>query len=712
MRMEQYITHTDYALWEVIMNGDALAIASASTEGPIPPKTGEQKLARKNELKAKSTLLLAIPDEHLLKFHGIKDAKTLWEAIKTRFGGNKESKKMQKTILKDNFSSSYAMDLKGIGNGDVPRRIIPVETPANALVVQDGIGGYDWSFKFEEGPTYFSLIAHLSSGSSSSSSSDSGVRDNSITKLKNQLAEALREKDDLKLKLEKIETSSKNLTDLIKMFESAFDSSVNEIEEENNQVNDRFKKVEGYHAVPPPYTRNYMPSRPDLSFAGLDDSVYKTNVSETITSVPRNESTASKSSKDILEQPKDVNPSASIVEEWESDSDDDCVTRPLIEHNKPSYAKINFVKSNENTRKSVIEQNTYRQAKNLRKILTKSGNVPVNTAKQSSSRAAVSNSTARYINTAASRPTRNGVKPCSNVFHKSHSSGNPQYALHDQKFDFITVKTASTPTYTIKALIKDEEAKNVDVHLYRSMIGSLMYLTSSRPDIMLVVCACARDSPFNLEAFSDSDYVGASLDRKSITGSCQFLGKRLISWQCKKQTIVASSTTEAEYVVVANCYGHLIIHIEALFEGRLYGTMCISAVDYTSWMLIMECKSCQVMKIGLELKDKKELAILGQTATGKEFSNPLMAGSLPKTISAKFWNTATSKIVNLVKQIHAIVDGKAVVISESSVRNDLLFDDEDGITCLTNDDIFENLALMGYEQLSTKLTFQKGSFSP
>ncbi|GJV99889.1 hypothetical protein Tco_1555141 [Tanacetum coccineum] len=73
----------------------------------------------------------------------------------------------------------------------------------------------------------------------------------------------------------------------------------------------------------------------------------------------------------------------------------------------------------------------------------------------------------------------------------------------------------------------------------------------------------------------------------------------------------------------------------------------------------------------------------------------------------QFWNTATSKTVNSLKQIHAIVDGKAVVILESSVRNDLLFDDEDGITYLPNDEIFENLALMGYEQLSTKLTFQK-----
>ncbi|GKB37140.1 ribonuclease H-like domain-containing protein [Tanacetum coccineum] len=116
MRMEQYLTHTDYALWEVIVNGDAPAIASASagTEGPIPPKTAEQKLARKNELKAKSTLLLAIPDEHLLKFHGIKDAKTLWEAIKARFGGNKESKKMQKTILKQQYENFVASRSEGL----------------------------------------------------------------------------------------------------------------------------------------------------------------------------------------------------------------------------------------------------------------------------------------------------------------------------------------------------------------------------------------------------------------------------------------------------------------------------------------------------------------------------------------------------------------------------------------------------------------------
>ncbi|GJZ28921.1 hypothetical protein Tco_0573568 [Tanacetum coccineum] len=82
MRMEQYLTFTDHALWEVIVNGDSVSpIASASAGAE------------------------AIPDDHLLKFHAYKDAKSLWEAIKNRFGGNKESKKMQKTILKQNYEN-------------------------------------------------------------------------------------------------------------------------------------------------------------------------------------------------------------------------------------------------------------------------------------------------------------------------------------------------------------------------------------------------------------------------------------------------------------------------------------------------------------------------------------------------------------------------------------------------------------------------------
>ncbi|GJX80771.1 putative ribonuclease H-like domain-containing protein [Tanacetum coccineum] len=156
-----------------------------------------------------------------------------------------------------------------------------------------------------------------------------------------------------------------------------------------------------------------------------------------------------------------------------------------------------------------------------------------------------------------------------------------------KKFGFSSIRTASTPMDTNKALTKDEDGEDVDIHLYRSMIGSLTYVTSSRPDIMFSVCACSRfqvqpkvshlnavkrifrylkgrpklslwypkDSPFILEAFSDSDYAGASLDRKSTTGGCQFLGSRLISWQCKKHTVVANSTTEPEYIAASHCCG-------------------------------------------------------------------------------------------------------------------------------------------------------------
>nr|GEU84069.1 hypothetical protein [Tanacetum cinerariifolium] len=120
-----------------------------------------------------------------------------------------------------------------------------------------------------------------------------------------------------------------------------------------------------------------------------------------------------------------------------------------------------------------------------------------------------------------------------------------------KKFGLTKGKSASTPIDTEKPLLKDPDGEDVDVHIYRSMIGSLMYLTSSRPDIMFVVCAC--DSPFDLVAYSDSDYAGASMDRKSTTGGCQFLGSRLISWQCKKQIVIATSSTEAEYVAGASC---------------------------------------------------------------------------------------------------------------------------------------------------------------
>ncbi|KAI3729850.1 hypothetical protein L6452_18521 [Arctium lappa] len=158
------------------------------------------------------------------------------------------------------------------------------------------------------------------------------------------------------------------------------------------------------------------------------------------------------------------------------------------------------------------------------------------------------------------------------------------------KFGFSESKPASTPMETHKQITADLEGEDMDVHHYRSMIGSLMYLTASRPDIMFPVCVCARfqvrpkqshfqavkrifrylkgqprlglwyphDSPFDLIAYSDSDLGGANLDRKFTSGGCQFLGARLVSWQCKKQTTMSTSTTEAEYIAAASCCSQVL----------------------------------------------------------------------------------------------------------------------------------------------------------
>ncbi|GKB43499.1 hypothetical protein Tco_0888441 [Tanacetum coccineum] len=117
MRMEQYLTNTDYALWQVIMNGDEPVQTTKDENGvetEVPPKTAQALLQRQRERKAKSILLLAIPDEYQLRFHGIKDAKTLWAAIKSRFGGNVESKKMQKNVLKQQFENFSVSDTEGL----------------------------------------------------------------------------------------------------------------------------------------------------------------------------------------------------------------------------------------------------------------------------------------------------------------------------------------------------------------------------------------------------------------------------------------------------------------------------------------------------------------------------------------------------------------------------------------------------------------------
>ncbi|KAK6139936.1 hypothetical protein DH2020_026312 [Rehmannia glutinosa] len=159
-----------------------------------------------------------------------------------------------------------------------------------------------------------------------------------------------------------------------------------------------------------------------------------------------------------------------------------------------------------------------------------------------------------------------------------------------KKFGIEEGRTVSTPMATNIKIDKDEKGKSLDESKYRGMIGSLLYLTASRPDIIHVVCLCARfqsnlkeshmsfvkrifrylkgtiqyglfypkNEKFSLKGYSDLDYAGNIDDWKSTSGSCQFLGDCLVSWFSKKQNCVSLSTAEAEYISAAFCCTQLL----------------------------------------------------------------------------------------------------------------------------------------------------------
>jgi hypothetical protein len=167
-----------------------------------------------------------------------------------------------------------------------------------------------------------------------------------------------------------------------------------------------------------------------------------------------------------------------------------------------------------------------------------------------------------------------------------------------KKFGMEDAKPIKTPMSTNGHLDLNEGGKPVDLKLYRSMIGSSLYLTASRPDIMFSVCMCSRyqaapkechltavkrimrylkyspniglwypkGTQFELVGFSDSNYAGCKVDRKSTSGGCQLLGRSLVSWSSKKQNSVAFSTAEAEYISVGSCCAQLLWMKQTLLD--------------------------------------------------------------------------------------------------------------------------------------------------
>ncbi|GJT91020.1 putative ribonuclease H-like domain-containing protein [Tanacetum coccineum] len=318
--------------------------------------------------------------------------------------------------------------------------------------------------------------------------------------------------------------------------------------------------------------------------------------------------------------------------------------------------------------------------------------------------------------------------------------------------------TATTPIESNKPLVKDEDGVEVDVHEYRSMIGSLMYLTASRPDIMFAICTCAR----------------CRLDRKSTTGGCQFLGRRLISWQCKKQTIMANSTIEAEYVAAAHCCGQVLwIQNQMMDYGFNFmntkihidneSTICVvkNPVYHSRTKhieirhhFIRDCyekRLIDVLKIHTDsnvadlLTNPRDLMIsmdlrMDRSSPGKYYSSMVfhmanlkysdkhnMVAFLKKpnesvgftevvdflkgtslryalthnptiydSLVKQFWQTATVRtLANGTLQLVASIDSKEYIITEASVRSKLQLADATGIHNLSDAEIYVGLATLG-----------------
>ncbi|GJQ96644.1 putative ribonuclease H-like domain-containing protein [Tanacetum coccineum] len=291
-------------------------------------------------------------------------------------------------------------------------------------------------------------------------------------------------------------------------------------------------------------------------------------------------------------------------------------------------------------------------------------------------------------------------------------------------------------------IIKDEDGVDVDVHVYRSMIGSLMYLTTSRPDIMYLKHQpklglwYPRDSPFELEAYSDSDYGGASLDRKSTIGGCQFLGRRLISWQCKKQTIVANSTTKAKCVTAANCYGHVLwIQNQMMDYGFNFMNTKIH-IDNESTISVIKnpvaysrtkhieirfhfIRDCYEKRLTKVIKIHTDHNVVDFLTKGFDVTRISMDLRMDRCSAGNFYSYMVFHMANLkysdkhnmvaflkkpnesigftevVDFLKASIDSKEYAITEASVRSKLQLADTTGIHNLSDAKIYAGLATLG-----------------
>nr|GEX27731.1 ribonuclease H-like domain-containing protein [Tanacetum cinerariifolium] len=271
---------------EVIVNGDepaAIALVSGSAEGVIPPKTTAEKIARRNELKAKNNT--SSTNEVVNTAHNVSTASSQGQASTSTYAYD-----VMFSFFANQSNSPQLdnKDLKQIDTDDLEEMDLKWQVAMLTMSVKRFIKktGRNLNFNGKETVGFDKTRVECY---------NCHRRDKTSLGYDSQL-------------------NKRDLNNKSNMFESASDGNVNESEEDTNQANDRYKAGEGYRVVPPSYTRNFMPPRPNLSFVGLDVSIYKYAISETVTSVNETKTSTSKTSKENMEKPKTVTPSAPIIE--------------------------------------------------------------------------------------------------------------------------------------------------------------------------------------------------------------------------------------------------------------------------------------------------------------------------------------------------------------------------------------------------------------
>ncbi|GJY70346.1 ribonuclease H-like domain-containing protein [Tanacetum coccineum] len=469
---------------KVIVNGDASAIASASIEGPIPPKTAEQKLARKNELKAKTLYLkwqvamLTMRVKRFLK----KTGRNLNFNGKETIGFDKTKVECYNCHRRGHFARECrAPRNQGNRNRDAPRRIVPVETPANALVVQDGIGGYDWSFQAEKGPTNFSLMAYTSQSSSSSDSETSKdiVEKPKIVRLSAPI-------------IEDLDTDSQK-----QRVGCGCDEST-EVGNEENAVNIPQQAANSSHECMGPQEKLVSSIECKISKILMVDLLHLEKCqSNSKEELKFNLSLITSSNvgqeKNVLFTETECPFSydlKNIVPTGANQTNKKQVSRIMLMHDPTLTIKFSYHylydSPTERTKDAIADDAGRRMKLRIQQKKVKKFE------KEIWKRRIVQSCSLNNIHAHICY----WYLICQNDYEDvvqrliSITGKQPEYKyMADilKKFDFTTVKVASTPIETNKVLNKDEEAEDVDVHLYRSMIGYLMCYYSFKSDIMFPV---------------------------------------------------------------------------------------------------------------------------------------------------------------------------------------------------------------------------------